>query len=81
MLSRSYGKRSIIVKRGPQSVQVMKKYPYLGSLGSRSSVRHWLHMAMSGGITEPECLAISELLIMANFLCSFLSGKVCTVRL
>ena len=62
VFSRSYGKRSMMVKRGPQLVQVMKKYSYRGSFGSRSSCRHSSQMAMSGGITEPESSAFSELL-------------------
>ena len=52
----------MIVKRGPQLVQVIKKYSKRGSLGSRSSARHWLQMAMSGGMIEPEVSASLELL-------------------
>ncbi len=51
----------MMVKRGPQLVQVMKKYSYRGFLGSRSSARHSLQMAMSGGMIEPESSASSEL--------------------
>ena len=45
----------MIVNLGPQFVQVMKKYSNLGSFGSLSSFKQSLHIAMSGGMTEPEC--------------------------
>ena len=43
-----------------------------GVFGSRSSLRHWLQMAMSGGMIEPECSASWELWIIVNLLYSLL---------
>ena len=46
--SRSYGKSSMIVKRGPQSVQLVKGYSYRRSWGSSNSARQATQVARSG---------------------------------